>query len=170
MFELFIIKEDDKSRAIRNPDLNSSCCDSLHAFPQVHHLLPVSGSRQPFLELGAEGYQLCPACWKAHPVRQEEPKEQAHTGWRSSLHSKNSTSFHSCSVGRRFPCSGREDTRHPCKTGRWWQADLRRRSSGEARHLRKATWKPASWLSDVIKDKIWNASEEGETGSQVWVA
>lgn len=36
MLEPFIIKEDGKSKAIRNPDLNS-CCDSSCSFPQEHH-------------------------------------------------------------------------------------------------------------------------------------
>lgn len=77
MFEPFVIKEDNKNKAIRNPVLNSFFCGSLYSFPQVHHLLPVLGNRQPCLQLGAGGYQLCPACWKAHTVREEEPKEQA---------------------------------------------------------------------------------------------
>lgn len=156
MFELFIIKEDDKSRAIRNPDLNSSCCDSLHSFPQVHHLLPVSGSRQPFLELGAEGYQLCPGCWKAHPVRQEEPKQQASsTHWlKKFLALQELHQLPQLLCWQKVPLLRKGGHEASLQNREVVAADLRRRSSGEARHLRKATWKPASWLSDVIKDKI----------------
>lgn len=44
MFEPFVIKEDNKNKAIRNPVLNSFCCGSLYSFLQVHHLLPVLGT------------------------------------------------------------------------------------------------------------------------------
>lgn len=175
MFEPFVVEEDNKSKAIRNPVLNSFCCDSLYSFPQVHHPLQVSGNRQPFLQLGTEGYQLRPACWKAHTVRQEEPKEQA-----SSTRCLNKVlalqELHQLLqliCWQKLPLfrkGSMEDTGHRCIRARWWQADLCWRSSSETRLLREATWKPASWLSNVIKDKIWNASEEGEIRSQVWVA
>lgn len=151
MFEPFIIKEDDKSQAIRNPVLNSFCCNSPHSFPQVHHLL--SGNRQPFLELRAGGYQLCPACWEAHAVRQEEPKERASSTLclKSSLHFRISTSSHSWSVVRSCHCSGRE-------AGRTQGILAKQRGGGrltcaDSQEARKATWKPASWLSKAIKDK-----------------
>lgn len=94
-------EKDDASKTIRNPALNSFCCDASYCFPQVDLLLQVSGDRQTCLELRDKGYRRCLACWKACAIKWEKPKEWAKpSAWTSSLCSRKSLiSFHSWSFG-----------------------------------------------------------------------
>lgn len=53
-------KHNDRSKAIRNPGLHSFCHDPLHWFPQVDHLLQVSGDRQNLPGAGGWGLPALP--------------------------------------------------------------------------------------------------------------
>lgn len=102
------IEEDNRTKAIRNPVLNSSCCNASYCLPQVGHLLQVTG----LADLSGAGEQVLSALpclleslhsqrGKAQGISQlntlPEPARCAS--------GRTSPSFHSWSLGMTWCCS-----------------------------------------------------------------